>query len=449
MHLSMSCCTRHLWLQRVAALLLLLVLGSLLLIGASTVPCAKAANWGVEFPLAADLGRPVAIASNADASLWVATEHAIVPVSEGATQTAVGVSPNPPQSLAVSNDGEVWYSTDRILSIGRLRPSVSAQLPNELIPSMLAGSSGSVWFAASRSTYIPGSEGSFEGAVGRVAPDGVVSSFALDGENPRPTAISASSTGALVALTTGPATGARRSPELVSLNSGGITGTSPLPSLTTPVIGLAQSEKGIWLATGSGVSLLRADGKTKVVKLSPERHNISSLTLGPDGNIWFADRLGRKAPYRGLIGRITGRLQVTEFPLREGMVPDEIVSDGAKYLWFTDPGNSAVGRFPVGVPAVEIGRGRLAHGRAIYKLRLSCVDSGRGCHGDVRLTLRSPSNRSYRIGDASYRLSSDESQTWVLPLTSHDALLLERHPSWELTASVSVAGGQGAERLVR
>jgi streptogramin lyase len=62
------------------------------------------------------------------------------------------------------------------------------------------------------------------------------------------------------------------------------------------------------------------------------------VTLGPDGNLWFADMLGN-------IGRMTPSGTVTLFPTpTTGSFPQDIVvgSDGA--LWFTENGKNQIGR---------------------------------------------------------------------------------------------------------
>jgi virginiamycin B lyase len=68
----------------------------------------------------------------------------------------------------------------------------------------------------------------------------------------------------------------------------------------------------------------------------------SSLTPGPDGNVWFTDPGTTKA-----IGRITPTGQITEFTagLNPGSVPHAIVAGDDGNLWFTDSGTTkAIGR---------------------------------------------------------------------------------------------------------
>jgi streptogramin lyase len=71
----------------------------------------------------------------------------------------------------------------------------------------------------------------------------------------------------------------------------------------------------------------------------PSGSDPSSLTVGPDGNVWFVDV--------GAIGRITPSGQITEFTagLNPGSMPSAIVAASDGNLWFTDPGTTkAIGK---------------------------------------------------------------------------------------------------------
>jgi streptogramin lyase len=66
--------------------------------------------------------------------------------------------------------------------------------------------------------------------------------------------------------------------------------------------------------------------------------NPEGITLGPDGNIWFAEFGGDK------IGRITPNGSIMEFPLAAGSKPAEITTGPDGNLWFTENGGNKVGR---------------------------------------------------------------------------------------------------------
>jgi len=71
----------------------------------------------------------------------------------------------------------------------------------------------------------------------------------------------------------------------------------------------------------------------------------SSLTLGPDGNLWFTESLANK------IGRITPAGVITEFPLpTPNAFPSGIAAGVDGNLWFTESDGNKIGRItPSGV----------------------------------------------------------------------------------------------------
>jgi streptogramin lyase len=93
----------------------------------------------------------------------------------------------------------------------------------------------------------------------------------------------------------------------------------------------------------AAVGRITAQGKTTFFRAGLDRRsNLGDMTLGPDGNLWFADDGKRPA-----IGRITPQGSITEF--RAGLAPKSrpgtIVSGPDGSLWFTDVGRSrAIGR---------------------------------------------------------------------------------------------------------
>src|SRR5262245_10416358 len=74
--------------------------------------------------------------------------------------------------------------------------------------------------------------------------------------------------------------------------------------------------------------------------------NLTSITRGPDGNMWFTDALA------GEIGRITPAGVITEFSagLTPGGQPTEITAGPDGNLWFTEQFPDRIGRItPAGV----------------------------------------------------------------------------------------------------
>jgi streptogramin lyase len=64
--------------------------------------------------------------------------------------------------------------------------------------------------------------------------------------------------------------------------------------------------------------------------------DLQGITLGPDGNLWFAEAIGK-------IGRVTPGGTVTEFALPAGSSPVGIVSGPGNQLWFADWSGNHIG----------------------------------------------------------------------------------------------------------
>ncbi len=78
----------------------------------------------------------------------------------------------------------------------------------------------------------------------------------------------------------------------------------------------------------------------------------TALTSGPDGNLWFAATKRTYAGAGDVIGRISPRGEVTEFPLpsrpESELGVSSIVSGGDGYLYFTETAANRIGRISTG-----------------------------------------------------------------------------------------------------
>src|SRR5262249_31193257 len=71
---------------------------------------------------------------------------------------------------------------------------------------------------------------------------------------------------------------------------------------------------------------------------------LSSISAGPDGNLWFVERSADR------IGRITPAGVITEFNLPAGSQPRDIATGPDGNLWFTEYGSNTIGMItPAGV----------------------------------------------------------------------------------------------------
>ena len=80
------------------------------------------------------------------------------------------------------------------------------------------------------------------------------------------------------------------------------------------------------------------DQVTSMIAHSPSGtlSNLASITVGPDGNLWFGEN--------GAIGKMTPAGAAMDYSLPTGSSLDSITSGPDGALWFTDSGNNQIGR---------------------------------------------------------------------------------------------------------
>ncbi len=110
--------------------------------------------------------------------------------------------------------------------------------------------------------------------------------------------------------------------------------------------GVGRNVTGSAVSTGVHPTL---DGPTfTTFSLQPPGSTPSTVALGSDGNIWFA----QTAPY---IGRITPSGSITEFPIPSGHHANDITPGARGTLWFSEFRASKIGRISVDGTIKEFG----------------------------------------------------------------------------------------------
>ncbi|MGO8948068.1 MAG: Virginiamycin B lyase [Ktedonobacterales bacterium] len=208
------------------------------------------------------------------------------------------------------------------------------RLPSLSLPSdIVAGPDGAMWFAAYGTT----------GFIGRIAPNGKVTGFALREPNAVIESIAVGPDGAL--WFTSRAVLSRKSLIGRITTSGAIT-EYPLPAQFFSLGDITAGPDGaLWFTEYGGPISLDLIGRittrgtvTQYPVLTPSLAPPPSITAGPDGALWFT------AP-AGWIGRITTSGRVTEFPLPSATGdPRDIVSGPDGALWFTELEGNKIGR---------------------------------------------------------------------------------------------------------
>jgi virginiamycin B lyase len=81
-----------------------------------------------------------------------------------------------------------------------------------------------------------------------------------------------------------------------------------------------------------------ADGDVTEFPIPSPNAGVGTITLGPDGNIWFTEgRVSR-------VARITREVHITEIPVGPAIMPIDIAGSRDGAVWFTAPFSNLIGR---------------------------------------------------------------------------------------------------------
>lgn len=275
-----------------------------------------------------------AIAVGSDGNLWVAyyTRGTIARVTPQGVLTEFAVSPPPvapgipfSPSIVRGPDGNLWY-----MAAGKLvRMNTSGQVVGIITPpadmaqlgSITVGPDGTVWLA----NYIPAHQGSSD-KIAQVTPTGQFTEYALPSENPA--LMIAGSDGnlwlpvdafsAIGRLTTeGAAAIITRFP---TTTDGQVTGLTAGPDGNLWFIDYGGGHVGRMTPAGD-VTLFTVAANPQDGTTGP------TIGVGPDGNVWFSYE-------PGMIGRITPSGVVTKFTLPHSGQISAITAGSDGGVWF-------------------------------------------------------------------------------------------------------------------
>jgi streptogramin lyase len=214
-----------------------------------------------------------------------------LPGDTAVTEFTVSTNPAEPQGITVGPDGLLWYADHKRDVIGRMTSlglatdvgSTQGSKPWDIA----LGPDGNLWFT----------EQGGSGTIGRITPNGIVSSFPIPTAASEPTEIVAGADGAL------------------------------------------------WFTERAADKIGRITIDGQVTEYSGMTGSLpSGIALGADGNVWFTEESGR-------IGRITPAGAIADWPAPTNAEPHGITLGPDGNLWFGDQGLHAVGRITSG-PAV-------------------------------------------------------------------------------------------------
>ncbi len=265
-------------------------------------------------------------------------------------------------NLTVGPDGNLWFPVvDYGGRIGRITPSGAVTefpLPTTSGDpgALTVGPDGNLWFTEFRNTLTAGGTG----RIGRITPSGAVTEFPLPTTGLQADNLTVGPDGNLwfteFSENTLPAGGTMRIGRITP--SGAIT-EFPLPTTGLQAVNLTVGPDGnLWLAEQGGLVPGQPGFLSRIDRITPSGavtefhlHTTSfvpnSLTVGPDGNLWFTEFSENTLPGggRGRIGRITPSGAITEFPLPTTTgEPGDLTVGPDGNLWFSDFGTCSIGR---------------------------------------------------------------------------------------------------------
>ena len=250
---------------------------------------------------------------------------------EGVIRVGIGIVS--PSAITAGPDGALWASdtlgADRITTSGAISTYAD---PDSLVASdITTGPDGALWFTSLiGASILADGEIDFGGAIDRLSPSGVVTSFSAPGIN-FPEGITTGPDGALWFTNDGDNTIGR-------ITTSGVVSTFSDPSVDANPTSIAAGPDGNLWFTNSGsnsIGCMTTSGAVTIfTSLNINGPNV--ITPGPDGNLWYTN------DGDNTVGRITTSGIATSFGAPSINVPGGITAGPDGALWFTNGGEPAV-----------------------------------------------------------------------------------------------------------
>jgi virginiamycin B lyase len=349
-----------------------------------------------EFPLPSPNSSPGGIVEGPDGALWF-TEQGTARIGRMTTGGSVTEYPlsNPgasPRAITVGRDGALWFTEESFAatSIGRItKDGTLTEFPlsnaNVEAPSIVAGPDGALWFTESCPLFT-GATQCPNGRIGRMTTSGKVSEVALPTANSSPEAIAVGRDGALwftevqCEMLQDSRIFCLRG-KLGRVTTAGVITEFRLPrgSDGDPIFapaGIAAGRDGaLWFGLNAcevleggvecsdpRIGRITTGGDMSGFRLTGAKSGEPGvITAGPDGALWFAEKVfGGDFGSFG-IGRITTRGAVTEFPVPttestlgafQGIKGITAGPDNA--VWFTETRAGKIGRITTPAPRLSL-----------------------------------------------------------------------------------------------
>ncbi len=251
-----------------------------------------------EFPTASAGAGPTGITPGPDGNLWF-TEPTLnhlgtMTPSGGASDVTLAAGTRP--ARIISGPGGLWvtepgaHAVVQVATSGTVLSTTTLNDAAATPTDLTVGPDGNVWFTETHGHF-----------VGRIATGGAVTEFAAPG----------------------------------------VSGAGPdaVTGITGPAGGIAAGSDGaLWFGESTGkIGRITTGGAVTEFAVPSASPNITDVTLGGDGNIWFAEQGAKK------IGVITPGGTVTEWAVPNAYAPSGVTLGPDANVWFTAPASNIVG----------------------------------------------------------------------------------------------------------
>jgi streptogramin lyase len=281
-----------------------------------------------------------------------------------------------PAGIVTGADGNLWYGGEvdsfEQPAIGRITTDGTAtrfSLPpgfadtglGFVLTAVTLGPDGNVWYAHSQ--YTPE-----KGVIGHISPDGQATSSVIP-----PDRFGGSAVGGALSMTAGPDGNIWFIPDFVDGHyyAGRVTPDGQYtffeaPGTDNALWSIAAGPDGnLWASAvrfdrrdarilSASIDQITVNGQFTEFSLPDASHAAASITLGPDGNLWFTE------PGANQIGMMTPAGQLTEYAIPTPNSNPRLITAGPDgNIWFTEVGSGQIGEFVLndggGVPPPATG----------------------------------------------------------------------------------------------
>jgi virginiamycin B lyase len=238
-----------------------------------------------------------------------------------------------PTTIALAQDGTVWFTLGAGNAIGRMDPDGSAlvefPLPHpDSAPRIIAlGKDGNMWFSEHSGNR-----------MGRITPEGEIAEFDIPTPKSQPRAIALGADGNIWF-------GEFAGGKIGRITPAGIITEFPIPTPDSGPRALAAGPDGnIWFSEykASRIGRVTPDGVMTEFDMPRPNSGPGDITAGADGNLWLVELSGTMdglRPDGHRVARVTPNGDVTEFEIKAAAPsPINIAVGPDRNVWFTQGG---------------------------------------------------------------------------------------------------------------